>query len=479
MYSLIQRPPDIDDAWLGEHAYWQSVLGYVKSDLMHGITQQETRFLCHHKLLTLQGALFINAFGFSLNTINTVPLFYLLIFFPVFYLYCFKKNLSPKQIWFSILLLASNAFIFQYSFVFRPEIPLMTLGFLSYIFVEKTLVMTGQRLIYPIVSGIFAGLSIATHLNGIIFPVAGFLLLVINKRYLQGLLFGISAVPPALIYFYDFTEKYGLRFWLYQLNETPSHDRITNLPYGLQYLSNLVNEHMRFFHSQVEISFSILFIFSMILLFRYMKPYYNLILYTTLLVVFLALLSVHKSSKYIIIYLPYLILLISFSFKYLFETKNISSFLGGWLNIKKARLGFILLLFTYLSINIYQDIQTAFTKYKSDSDQMLIDSYIGKPTHDLKIIAPMHFFFNTIGRFKTVQSELSYSEMQKNIASIYQKGFLNLAASDGIDYIILSEQFVEKFGIDKMSADEVSENNFTILLRNQNIMILKSSVQHN
>ncbi len=33
LYSLIGRMPQADDAWLGEHAYWQTKLGYVKSEI--------------------------------------------------------------------------------------------------------------------------------------------------------------------------------------------------------------------------------------------------------------------------------------------------------------------------------------------------------------------------------------------------------------------------------------------------------------
>lgn len=68
VYSLWQRQPDVDDAWIGEHAYWLVKNGFVKSDLMYGITSQEIRQIVHHKLFTLNGALFVKTFGFSLLT---------------------------------------------------------------------------------------------------------------------------------------------------------------------------------------------------------------------------------------------------------------------------------------------------------------------------------------------------------------------------------------------------------------------------
>lgn len=477
IFSLFQRPPDIDDAWLGEHAYWQSKLGYVKSDLMYGITLQEVRFLCHHKLLTLQGAFFISVFGFSLNTIRIIPIIYLLVFFLIYYIYSYKKILSPQIFWVSIILLFSNALIFQYSFVFRPEIPLMTLGLISYIFIEKALQQNNHRILFLVLGGFFAGLCIATHLNGVIFPIAGFILLLTNKRFLQSLIFGLSGIPATLFYFYDFTEQYGFRFWLYQLNETPSHDRISNLPYGLQYLSNLANEHMRFFHSPVEISISILLLFCMTLLYRYMKSYKNLIIYTTLLIFFLALLSVHKSAKYIIVYLPYLILLISISLTNLFDKSKRLSYFKGRMSIARLRQISIVLVMIYLCINILSGVKIAFNKYDAVSDMELIHTYIKEPTVSQNILVPMNFFFLTAGHFNSIHSELSYSEMQKRNPGIYKDGFFQLAALQNIKYIILSEPYIRKFGIDKMSVTDIEKNNYSYVLRENSIIILKQSAR--
>ena len=57
LYSLWERIPDIDDAWIGEYAYWFAKDGYVHSELMRGINMQETNFVVHHKLFNLNGAI--------------------------------------------------------------------------------------------------------------------------------------------------------------------------------------------------------------------------------------------------------------------------------------------------------------------------------------------------------------------------------------------------------------------------------------
>ena len=92
LYSLWQRIPDADDGWLGEHAYWLAKFGYVKSELMRGITEQEIRLLLHHKLFIALGALSIKLFGLNLYILKTISLLFLLIFFRLFYWFTVQKQ---------------------------------------------------------------------------------------------------------------------------------------------------------------------------------------------------------------------------------------------------------------------------------------------------------------------------------------------------------------------------------------------------
>jgi len=461
LFSLVQRSAHVDDAWLGEHAFWQSKLGYVKSELMHGITQQESHFLCHHKLLTLQGALLTKLFGFSIYILKSISLVYLLLFIVIFYYYNQRKKLlRPIEYAGVILVLLANALIFDISFVFRPEIPLMCLGFLSYCFIDQTLNSDSKIGWYALIGGLFAGLCFSTHLNGIIFAFAGFIVLVFNKKYIQSILFGVGTLITSAIYFYDFTSKYNLKFWLYQLNETPSHDRLSNLPYGLSYLMNLANEHMRFFHSPIEISLSILLIFSFIVARKHLKDHKNMILYTIILMVSLAVFSVHKTSKYMLLYLPYLSILLVLSSRYIFG-----------LNIpKKIGIGLFVL---YLLINGFYNIRLTNEKFSATENQKIVKQYIMEDPKNLQIIAPMTFIFNQITEFKSIQSELCYSELEKNDTSIYQKGFLNKAHSFNRDYIILSEYFIHKFGMDSLSDEACLAQQFEVVFRGKELMILK------
>lgn len=472
-YSLYHRAPHVDDAWLGEHAYWQSKIGFVKSELMHGLTQQEDKLLCHHKLLTLQGALFINAFGFSPITLKSVSFIYYLVFLFVFYFYTSKKIFSKSEVYVALLLLISNSIVFEYSFVFRPEIPLMTLGFISYIFLDKSLKNKQHRYSFVILSGVLSGLCVSTHLNGIIFPAAGFLLFIWNKKYLQSLIFGLSSIQVILIYFYDFTSNYNIDYWLFQINKSPMLSGSSGLPSGISYLMNLLTEHMRFFHSPKEISLSVLFIISFIISFKYIKIHKNLLRFTLLLVVLLAVISVHKTSKYIILYLPYLIILLTGSLKNIYVKSN-SDILFKNISYYAIKSFVFSLVVIYMALHTFFNFRIATNKWTEDINRNIVSTYITGNTYECRIVAPMTFIFNEITRFRSIQSELCYSEMQKSDNTIYKQGFLELAKFYNIDYIILSEFFITKLGMDCISEPEIKNCNFQVLLNKKEVMILKN-----
>ena len=132
LYSLYQRIPDIDDAWIGEYAYWLAEDGYVHSELMRGVNKQEVDFVVHHKLFNLNGALFIKLFDFSLYSLKAVSLVYFIVFIIMFYFYTHKwrRLLSKSDFFLALIILFSFPWTFKYAFLYRPEIMMMTFGFI-------------------------------------------------------------------------------------------------------------------------------------------------------------------------------------------------------------------------------------------------------------------------------------------------------------------------------------------------------------
>lgn len=472
-FSLWQRSPDVDDAWIGEHAYWMAEKGYVKSELMHGITMQDTRHIVHHKFFTLNGALFISILGFSLYSIKSVSLVWLFVFLLIFIGYV-RRKMGNDAAWFVLLLTIANAFIFQYSFVYRPEIVVMTLGFLSYLFLERYFTEEGGYK-YLAISGLFAGLAAATHLNGLIFMAAGAVLLLMRKRFKASAIFSLLTLPAFAVYFYDFTSQYGLSFWLYQINDSPALHKTSILPSSLAFLGKLFNEHLRFFHSPKEISLSLLFLFMLMVNFKKLKTEGNLLKYLMLLIIFLSLVAVHTTSKYMLLYLPYILLIIIRTLTYFYQYRQSSLPLKWGLTVKKAFQISLVLLGLFLITNMVWNTGIALKKFDPTRNRQLSEKYMGSQTGNLNILAPMTFIFNEIGHFKRIQSDLSIVEMQKAGNKLSGPAFLEYADSLKINYLIITNEYLGRFGIDNLKPEHYLLYGYTVLNAEPGMIILKKT----
>ena len=473
--SLYQRSPHVDDAWIGEHAYWLSETGIAKSELMRGVTMQEQQLVVHHKFLVYQGAAFIKIFGFSLYTLKSVSLLYFFLFLFAFYFFLNRRVLSFNETMFTILLVISNALFFEYSFVYRPEIPIMTLGFISYLLLDIAINKKKFGQWYIIGSGLIAGLSISTHLNGVIFLISGFLLLLWNRKYLYSVLFAASSIPTVFIYFIDMLSVSKLQLWYYQLFSSPSID--SNVFSGVisHMFFRILKIQMVFLHSPKEISFTLLILLTYLLAYKHLKQHKNLLRYTILLIITLAILAVHSSSKYFILFMPYLFMISTLSIRYIFDQTKPLTFCNSFSHRKIAIRIISAVVLIYLAIQITYDTQISFNKFDSKKHQILIKQYVKGQTKSLNIIAPMIYIFNEIESFHRIQSDFCYIELSKMDSSIYKEGFLKLAYFYENDYIFLQKRYIKDFGILKMTNEEVLRNNYMVLLRNEDMVILKKT----
>lgn len=457
MFSLWQRVPDIDDAWIGEHAYWQAEKGYVKSELMHGITGQEVRHIVHHKFFTLNGLVFIKVFGFSLYTIKSVSLVWAIFFLVLFFFYI-RKKMDEKTAWFAILLLVINAFIFQYSFVYRPELVAMTLGFISFIFTERYL--NNNKEWYLLIAGFTAGLAAATHLNGLIFIGAGSLTLLWQRKPFAAILIVIASIPGLAVYFYDFSAQYNVSYWVYQVSDSPALHKSPVMPSSVAYLLKILREHLRFLHSPKEIVMTLLLVFCIVMNYKDLKNKTIYLQYLLLLVLLLSLISVHSTSKYLLLYLPVIMLIILRSMKNILVNKDFEPRFNININNQRRVLGMILIM--YLGIHLTYNILISVNKYDPVDNARLTEKYFSKQTEKLNILAPMEFVFNEIPKYGRIQSDLSISEMQK-FQSISGPVFFDMADSLHINAMILSDEYIGKFGLTGMDRKNYSAEGFRLL----------------
>jgi hypothetical protein len=473
LYSLWGRMPDIDDAWIGEHAYWQALLGHARSNLMTGITMQEDFLLVHHKLLTLQGAAFIKMFGFSLYTLKSISLLYFAIFITVFYLYTvrFKKIFDNSDFLIASILLISFPWVFKYSFHFRPEIMVMTYTFISFILLEKV-VKNSHAGLYAVIAGLLSGLAAATHLNGIIAMGAGLLFLVVRGGKLPAVVFAAGALAGFSVYFYDFSPEHGFSYWWYQFSESPALDQPAHVHILLQPFMNLLNEHMRFFHDPKIAIFSIFTVVTLVGGSKYLyKKHPDLVWYTLLLVLLTAMISVFKTRKYILIYFPFLVIMLTLTIRGFIDNKDM---MWHWLRdavYRNYRRAILLLAVIYLAAGIFYNGRMALQKFSRNDYRELTSRYLPGDQSEKRIIAPMTFIFNEIPYYKSIQGQDSYTEMQETDAGITGEGFLQKASTFDTDHIILTPYFIKKLGLEGLTTGK-SFGSYRVVDKNDNYLIL-------
>ncbi|MDR0969356.1 MAG: hypothetical protein LBM67_02310 [Lentimicrobiaceae bacterium] len=428
--SLYQRYPQGDEGLIAEHVYHFEKEGYVKSKLGAGYRDDseslEHRQYFYHKLFVLTGVLFMKLFGFHIYTFKAVSLFFLLVFFLFLYFY-FKKFLR-LQCWKTFFFVTAslvlfNAHIFDFGFLYRPEIMAMTLGFISFYFLQKGLVDQPNYL-WMLISGMFAGLSAFTHLNGVIYPFAGGLLLIFKKEFRSVVFFTITACFFTLLYFFDIHSVEEFNSLWNQF--TTDGVVIAKKPF---YMS-LLKEHQRFFHSIVEISFSVLLLFSLFFNFKYLKNNFNnIMLYLLFLVIGLGLFAHGRAPYYGIHYTPYIALIIAVSCLNIFSQKN-----------KTLKIAQSILLLGFVVVNGVQNEQTIAKKIDIAAHNARLSALI--PEKQVKIAAPSVFIFEEISHYESIRSDMAYYTHTDHFHIGEQKtveGLLRFSCERGDKYILIDK----------------------------------------
>ena len=382
--SLYRRIMHVDDAWLAEYAYWLYKTGHVKSELFRGFEQYENQIFVCHKLFLIQGAALIKHFGFNLYVLKSVSLFYSVWVFIFVYAYL-KKVVEKRELMAYFLVFLAiflpNPCFFLYAFVFRPEVNVVAFGLVSFYFLNEGL--NNSKLMHIIFSAFFAGMAVLTHLNGVIFLSAGLLVLLTEKHFKYTVVFGLVGAFTSAFYFYDISPN-DVDIFLKQLKNDPALENSNFNWYS--YAVNILKEHERFFHSPKEIIFSVLLIFVVWFNFDFLKARHKrLLLFTCFLVLSLAIIAHGKTSKYILIYLPFLCLLIVF----------------GLGNMKqngfKNSLFTFLLAFYFVGSSIQNSILIRWNTPNLSDQTRLVMKSIPKGT---KVLTPIGFIFNEISNYQ-------------------------------------------------------------------------------
>lgn len=432
--SLHHRYMQQDEPWFGEQAYWLVKEGNVKLKSMPGIFDWEQNMLIYHKLFVWTGAMLIFLFGWSVYIFKA----FILVLFTLgaYLLYRFVKTNYREHEglkWLVLLLLLTTPELIHRSFMFRPEVMIMTLGFLSFHFVNRS-VREGDFL-KAMIAGLFAGMAFLTHLNAVVFPVTGFLFLAYFRRWKALSLFSLVAGSTCLIYSVGLWDPGALETYRYQMQNWPTHqstfgEKIQGGIFGIiaNNLLKVLNEHQRYFWDLDVSGISALFLVALISRFKYLwAQHRHLMVYTLLLMLSIALLTSSHGPRYLVYLMPYMIVLSALVINSVKEDTHA---------IIKA-----LLIFCFTAEIVFAGL--AFTKvFSSKRDHARVHAeLLAEVDQNSRILGPWEMIYNEIDHhaifsYKTYE----YIEDQEK-RKLSQLELLEMAsATFDIDYIIVDEK---------------------------------------
>jgi hypothetical protein len=431
--SMWHRYIYIDDCCHGEEAYWLAKEGVVKIKSFEGILGMENRVMVYHKLNILFGAAIVKVFGWSVYYLKLFTFAVYLLFFYVLYRFfkAFRHQYEDQRLFLTaVLLIFTSPLMVYLSFTYRPEMLVMFFGFLSYFFLEKHL--QDARVKWLIFAGISAGLAFFTHLNGMIFPIAGAVLLLWLRKYKSALIFSIIAGITSLLYTYDLWQGNNFQIFVYQIKNWPT------LHLGKTYLGNsvlnfitlklinLLNEHQRFFWSEKVTAFSILFLGSLIIKFKTLKTSYrSLLIYTITLIVALSLTSSHIAERFMMYYYPFMAMITAIAIVAIFSKVHRYA----------LKTGMVLLIALQFAFSTLQFVRIF--RLNADYPEIQREVLSKIPDKDPKILAPDEFVFNGIEDHRLLSYHALKYYQDEIPAILSQDSILKRAAWLKADYIVL------------------------------------------
>lgn len=316
--SMWHRFIYIDDAFFGEQAYWLAKDGVVKTPSLIDFLGCDLRLFSYHKLNIFVGAALIKVFGWSVNPLRIATLVFLSGFLLVYFRF-FRENKDKfdfDHFVVAVFFILINPLIVLYAFTYRPEIWVMFFGFSSYYFIDKS-VRNNYPLNFIIVAGLLAGLAFLTHLNGLIFPVAGFTVLALAKKWKALLLFSATSGIICLLYFFDLWQDNHFATWMFQLKNWPDNNATNYLSNNFMDLFlNVINKlgkgHQLFFWSDRVWIISAFFMLAVISNFKHLfHEYFVLMIYTLMLVLTLNIAGGQIAERFLIYFFPFMALIIA------------------------------------------------------------------------------------------------------------------------------------------------------------------------
>jgi hypothetical protein len=169
-----------------------------------------------------------------------------------------------------------------------------------------------------------------------------------------------------------------------------------------------------------------------------------------LLAILLALLAVHSTGKYLLLYMPHLLIIAGLALQQLYHFRKKNVPLIGRFSSRQAWPWGLALAIVYIGINVGWNIVTASDKWNSQINRELSLKFTGDEAAKMKVVAPMHFIFNEIKHYDRIQADLSFGDLEKTGIDISGAEFIDLLNFYEINRLYLTPEYETKFEINNL-----------------------------
>jgi hypothetical protein len=464
VFSFFHKGFNGDEGIIAEHAYWLQKIGYARSVMAEGLgLGWENRHYHYHKFFVLTGSAVISLVGLSLAGLRSISLgfFLLFIYFLRRYFSENKDAFDSNEFYVCLLTLLLQSTVFDFAFLYRPEVMMMSLGFISFYFLQKGGLQSNGLLIH--LSAALAGLCAFTHLNGLAFLIAGVGWLIFHKKYLPAVTYLLVGSLFTALYFFDITTTEDFHHFLHQVMNSP----IVNETAARSHhpLQKILGEHMRFFHSPREMVFSSLFFLSLLFQFTYLKRHHkSLLLYLLLLMISLSGISSSYRPYYALIYYPHMALIIAIG------TKRLSTLTIGYRSVFYAGC------LAYVVVNAFLIYSLVAHRVDVEQESEKISRYL--PEKHVAVMAGEFFFFNQGEQYRIhlpAVFEMLFKDYYAKTPT--QKDFFQFAGEQGNQYIIVHNKMMSQDMLNLLHCDtmKVSQRieTYTVWKKDKDLTIFR------
>lgn len=423
--SFYNRYIQIDENFFAEQGYWLLNEGTVRIKSIPGVLGWDTKFYVYHKLLVWISSGITFLFGWSIFNLKAFTLLIFISFLIVLWLYIKKEGTNLA--WIAVFIFISIPYILIKSFEFRPEVLMMFFTFSSFICIDKYFKTSKSNAL--LIAGFLAGIAFLVHLNAVIACVAGALTLVVKKDLKGAVIFSIAAIPICLIYFFPLLINNQMEPWFFELKNWPTHNFENQVTQGISGTlvhigDKLLNEQKRFFWDEKVMIVSVLFFLSLIFSARKLWAQYNTVfIYLIILILSMAVLGSHVAPRYLLMYLPFMVLIISLTYK------NSGTLFRGFFFVLSAAQLIVL-------VNTEINILERSTSYGSASKELM--SALSKTR--TSVLGPWELIFNEIENHEIYNFKTYEYQEDKNKSKYTQLQVLEDVNKREVEFIVLDEQ---------------------------------------